>query len=172
MRKRMIVAAALAVPAVAWAGKKPSAAEAKQAAKAWLAAANPGGEAKTDALVAATALPFTSAAYEVPDASCPWGTVAKADDLADALGCLTGHISEHTAKAKLKAWKAKDLRGVAFADHDKQAAAIAKDATLVALSPTDCYSNADDLVVFAVIKDDQGAVKVSAVVVQNDLCGE
>ncbi len=172
MRNVMIAAMVMAAPTVAWAGKKPTAAEAKKAAQAWLAAATGGDDApRVPALVAATALPFLSAAYEVPDASCAWSTVAKPDGLADALTCLAGHIDEHTAKSKLEPWKAKDLRGVAFADHDKEAAAFAKDATLVALSP-ECYSGADDLVVFAVTKDDKGAAKVSAVVIENDQCGE
>ena len=170
MRKAMIALLTLA-PAVAHAGKKPTTAEAKKAATAWMAAAG-ADSPKPEALVAVTALPFISAAYEVPDASCAWSTIDKPDGLADAISCVAGHISEHTAKSKLKSWKAKDLKGVAFADHDKETAAVAKDATLVALSPGDCYSNADDLVVFAVIKDDKGAVKVSAVVVENDLCGE
>jgi hypothetical protein len=171
MRIVMMAAVVMALPGLAHAGKKPSTAEAKKAATAWLAAAS-ADSPTADALVAVTALPFLSAAYEVPDASCAWSTVAKPAGLADAIACVSGHISEHTAKSKLKPWKAKDLSGVAFADHDKETAAVAKDATLVALSPGDCYSNADDLVVFAVIKDDKGAVKVSAVVVENDLCGE
>ena len=170
MRIVMITAIVLA-PALAHAGKKPTTAEAKKAAQAWMAAAS-ADSPTADALAAVTALPFVSAAYEVPDASCAWSTIAKPDGLADAVSCVAGHISEHTAKSKLKPWKAKDLKGVAFADHDKETAAVAKDATLVALSPGDCYSNADDLVVFAVIKDDKGAAKVSAVVVENDLCGE
>ena len=170
MRNVMIAAIVMTVPSVAWAGKKPSAAEAKKAAAAWLAAAT-GDAPKIDAAVALTALPFVSAAYNVPDAACAWSTVAKPEGLADAVTCVAGQISEHTQKAKLKSWKAKDLKGVAFADHDKETAAVAKDATLVALSPA-CYSNEDDLVVFAVVKDDKGAAKVSAVVVENDQCGE
>ena len=168
MRRLALAAAILLVPATALAGK-PSSAQAKKAATAWLAAITAeGDEPDAKVLGPLTALPFASAADHLTDATCAVTTTATADKLGDALACLHGAIDEHTAKAKIKPYKKGDL-GSQYDDHVKAIASI-KNATVV-LASAACYSGQEGNVVIAVVLDG-GTPKVAGVFAQSEECGE
>lgn len=166
--KRAIIAILVAVPSLAHAGKKPSAAEAKKTAKAWLAALELGDDAPdAKKLAPMTALPFVEASYHDDDAGCHESTTAAADQLGDAFDCIHG-IGEDVANGKIKPFKKKDIFGMML-DRSKTVLAI-KDATFVEIL-TEC-TGAQSYTIVAVVKDDAGAVKVAGIHSESVTCGE
>jgi hypothetical protein len=167
MRMAIVVSVGLLAPTVAYAGK-PSEAQAKKAAAAWIAGlglADRAPDAK--ALGAVTITPFVSAADNDDQVPCPVTTTTSADKLGDVYECIGGVLDEPIGKAKLKPYKKGDL-GSQYDDHVKPIAAI-KDARLVRAG-TPC-AGTEQTVVLAVVSD-HGAAKVAGVFALNETCGE
>jgi hypothetical protein len=166
--RSVMIAILVAVPSVALAGKKPSAAEAKKTAKAWLAALELGDDAPdAKKLVPMTAVPFIEASYHDEDPGCQASTTTSADTLADAFDCIHG-IGEDVANGKIKPFAKKDIFGMML-DRAKGVLAI-KDARFVEIL-TPC-TGAQSYTIVAVVKDDAGAAKVAGIHSESVTCGE
>ena len=172
MRIPMIAALVMAVPAAAWAGKgKPSAAEAKQAAQAWLDAMKDDADDKAPpAAIAASTTPFYGVAVEDgPDGpQCPESTAADAAALGTSLLCLHGNVQ---SDGKLRAWKSKDKSDLGSSMRGYlKTLQKAKDETLVVLD-SPC-AGTYNFVIFGAVRGADGAVKIAGVISLHGECGE
>jgi hypothetical protein len=169
MRTALVAAVLFALTSAAQAGK-PTQAQAKKAAKAWLAALKGGDAPKADALAAASTVPFTSGAFYLIDTTCPLTTTEAADKLGAVFDCLAPAVDEIMMKAKIAAFRKGDENGPSETFRNA-VPALRKKMTLVTIAH-DCHSNASQELVLGVVKDDKGAVKIAAALVETDLCGE
>jgi hypothetical protein len=171
MRIALVVGVLVAAAPAARAGKpKPSAAEAKQAAQAWIDAMELGED--TDIIrnpAKLTASPFFSIARDDDsDAACPESTASDPAAIRKALDCLRQKVHKD---GTLRAWTAKRAKANGLAHiYKKQLAALARTATLVVLDQ-DCEGTFNE-VILATVKDDAAAVKVSAALSMHGACGE
>jgi hypothetical protein len=170
MRNMLVVGMIiLAIPGAAQAGaKKPTAAQAKKAATAWLTALTVGDNAPdAKALTGLTAAPFVFAADRNEDVACKVTTAASADKLDDATDCLKGVLDQGIAKVKLKPYQKGDM-GSQREDRVKAIAGV-KDATVV-LGFTPCAGSNQSVVVAVVM--DGATPKVAGVFAVVEDCGE
>jgi hypothetical protein len=170
MRRFALVTAILLVPATALAGK-PSAADAKKAAQAWIDAALSEDDDAPAKAAGLSVTPFFSVdVQDGPDAPpCPAATATDAPSLAKGIACLHDHMSKDGTLKPLTAKHRKDYGSELKADL-KKLEATAKSVTLVNLE-AECSGTFND-VVFAVVKDKDGTFKVAGVMSLNGECGE
>jgi hypothetical protein len=170
-----VLVAAVAIPlatAPALAGSKPTTAEAQATVTAWIDAMElsqvPDPEPPSAAAMALSAWPFHAAYYSDGETGCPATVTTDEASTSTALQCLGGNL---IADGKMKPWSKKIAKqiGIPYI-HKKDLRALAKSATLVMVE-TEC-AGVGNQVVFAVVKDKAGALKVSAALGLQTFCGE
>jgi hypothetical protein len=172
VRRDGLVLLALALTAAAAgdaAADKPSAAQAMQAAKAWLAALDGG---KPDAAAPLTAASLFAVAYGDTGPKCKEATAATPAAVGKALACLQEEVK---GAGELVAWTkaaAKELAGP-LAKQKKKLAELEGSATLVHFHEK-CVGEGRDLVIAVTIEKgkDKPAPKVAAVLAAQFTCGE
>jgi hypothetical protein len=165
--------AAVALPAAA--GSKPTHAEAQATVTAWIEAmelsrgAEP--EPPSKAAMDLTAWPFHAAFYaEGGESEQGCGPTVTTDEASTstALACLSVHM---LTDGKMKPWSKKIAKeaGIPYI-HKKDLRAYGKAATLVMVE-TQC-AGVGSQAVFGVVKDKDGALKVSLAMGMDIFCGE
>ena len=167
--KSLVIAALVAAPSLAFAGK-PSPAAAAKAAAAWNKSLYDKDDAKP---LGGIAFPFVSVAYEGTEESCKESTIADAAGMAGSdsrLQCLRENVDHDGTPVALTA-KIEKALGRNLAAHTKEIDAAGRTSTLVIIQAMTCakdsvYSD----VVIAVRTDAHGAPKVAGVWSQNGPC--
>jgi hypothetical protein len=165
----IVIMMTLGAAGVARAGAaRPTKAEAKATAQAWLAALKAEDDDAPAKTAALTLAPFVSSAETDDGASCPLSTALDGAAAGKALDCLREHLYN---EGDLKTWTKKVAKedGVPHA-RKKELRALEKWATLVMLE-SECAGTFNQ-VALAVARDKDGALKVAAALSLNGTCGE
>ena len=125
------------------------------------------GDDAPAAALALTATPLWSAAFADPETLCPEGKATDAAGVAKALGCLRQSVYKD---GELKAWSKKLAKDGLGASYKKQLKALEKTTTLVVLDMP--CAGAFNTVILGVVKDKDGAAKISTVLSSHGDCGE
>jgi hypothetical protein len=156
------------------AADKPTAAQAMQAAKAWLAALDGG---KPDAAAPHTASSLFAVAYTDTGPKCKAATATTPAAIAKALACLQDEVQGAGELAPWSKAAAKELAGPLAKLQKKKLAELEGTATLVHFHEK-CVGEGRDLVIAVALeapKDkgkDKPAPKVTAVLAAQFTCGE
>lgn len=171
MRIALVLGVILAAaPAARAGGGKPTAAQAKKAAQAWMTAMTGDDPESTAARAKAlTATPFFSVGLlaDSDEHRCEESTATDAAALDKRLECLRGNLSPD---GTYQPQSSKLRHDEPFIDgYEKQLDKLAKNGTVVVLyQPCEGVFN---IVMFVTVKD-AGAVKVSAVIATHGACGD